>query len=125
MGHVISDLLMRWPHARIPYEVDPALSLRRKANVERCDLLLEQHSWRIACCHVLMSQTTAFYRADIHDSGEWGGHSSTGRGGGKQDIRMDFEWSEAVGGLLHETGHAAGLLHERRRPDQGEFVNSA
>ena len=121
MGHVISDLLMRWPHARIPYEVDPALSSDAKRMLNDAIFF-----WNNIAGVLLVPRADepdyAFYRADIHDSGEWGGHSSTGRVGGKQDIRMDFEWSEAVGGLLHETGHTAGLLHEHQRPDRGQFV---
>jgi hypothetical protein len=123
MGHVMRDLSLRWPNARIPFEVDSALPPNAKQILN--DAI---HFWNDTAGVLLTPHAGepdyVFYRADDHSVDEWGGHSEVGRVGGKQIVRMDFDWSEAVSALLHETGHAAGLLHEHQRPDRDEFVNA-
>ena len=104
MGYVMRDLSRRWPHARIPFEMDPTLS----ADAKR--ILNDAIFFWNDIAGVLLTPRAGepdfvFYRQDIPSNDEFGGRSPVGRVGGKQDLRMDFNWSEAVGALLHETGH--------------------
>ena len=122
MGHVMKDLSKRWPNARIPFEVDSALS------PEALQILKDAIFFWNDTAGVLLTPHAGepdfvFYTFDVPGV-EFGGHSDVGRVGGKQIIRMDFNWSEAVGALLHETGHAAGLMHEHQRPDRDQFVTA-
>jgi hypothetical protein len=113
------DLTRRWPASTIPFEIDPTLPVEHQQIVKDAVFF-----WNNTAGILLTPRSTqgdfVFYTAD--KSGESGGHSSVGRDTGRQVIRMDFGWSEAVGALLHETGHAAGLVHEHQRPDRDQFV---
>ena len=113
------DLTRRWPASRIPFEIDPALS-----SDQRQIALDAMFFWNNTAGVLLTPHANEpdflFYIQD--PAGTFGGQSAIGRNGGKQIVRMDFGWSEAVGALLHETGHAAGLIHEHQRPDRDQYV---
>ena len=50
--------------------------------------------------------------------------SSIGRQGGKQLIKLAYrERGAGYSTVIHEVGHAAGLLHEHQRPDRDMYVN--
>lgn len=119
MGFVMRDLTRRWPAARIPFEIDPALPPDQKQIVLDAVFFWNNTAGVILTPHA-GEPDFLLYVADA--AGQFGGHSDIGRAGGQQIIRMDFGWSEAVGALLHETGHAAGLIHEHQRPDRDQYV---
>jgi hypothetical protein len=119
MGFIMRDLTRRWPNARIPFEIDPTLSVAQRQIV-----LDAVFFWNnLAGVQLTPHANEPDYVMYIADAaGQFGGLSSIGRNGGMQTIRMDYGWSEAVGALLHETGHAAGLWHEHQRPDRDQYV---
>jgi hypothetical protein len=47
--------------------------------------------------------------------------SAVGRQGGQQSIEIHDNCAQ--GSIVHEVGHALGLLHEHQRPDRNSFVN--
>ena len=48
--------------------------------------------------------------------------SFVGRIGGKQGVSLVRSCIEDYGLVLHEIGHALGLLHEHTRPDRDDYV---
>jgi hypothetical protein len=118
MGHVMSGLSNRWLNARIPFEIDSTLPSDAKQIIKDAIFFWNDTAGVLFVPHAGEPDFV------IYTSGFPGGHSGIGRVGGKQFITMDFNWSEAVGGLLHETGHTAGLLHEHQRPDRDQFVTT-
>jgi hypothetical protein len=119
MGFVMRDLTRRWPASHIPFEIDPALSIDQRQIALDAIFFWNNTAGVLLTPHA-NEPDFLFYIQD--PAGLYGGQSDIGRSGGKQIIRMDFGWSEAVGALLHETGHAAGLLHEHQRPDRDQYV---
>jgi hypothetical protein len=119
MGFVMRDLTRRWPAARIPFEIDPALTADQQ-QIAKDAVFFWNNSAGVLLTPHAGEPDFVVYTPD--PPGNFGGHSSIGRVGGMQAILMDYGWSEAVGALLHETGHAAGLIHEHQRPDRDTYV---
>jgi hypothetical protein len=116
MGHVMRDLSKKWPNSRIPFEIDPSLSLAERQIVQDAVFFWNSVAGVLLTPHTGEAHFSVFTRRPV------GGNSSIGRVGGRQTIEMDLSWSEAVGALLHETGHTAGLIHEHQRPDRDQYV---
>ncbi|MCX2584018.1 M12 family metallopeptidase [Pedobacter sp. MR22-3] len=50
-----------------------------------------------------------------------GGSSQLGMVGGRQEIKLDA--NAALSTVIHEIGHAVGLMHEQTRADRDQFIN--
>jgi hypothetical protein len=126
MGFVV-DRSRRWP-GPVPYRMHVSLTAlgrthRREKLQQAIDawndaspLPLRPDTSRTATDHIL-------FRTYEKDGGlsEW-----VGRKGGRQHVWLDFNAPQAdfTNILLHEVGHAVGLIHEHQRPDRDEFVTS-
>lgn len=48
--------------------------------------------------------------------------STVGRKGGRQEVLCAVGGAFGQGNVMHEIGHAMGLLHEHQRPDRNQFI---
>lgn len=101
-----------WPGGIVPYELPPDLPCRRQ--VEQA---IEQ--WNSSGVPVILVP-----REGQEDYVEFVAaqqcESSTGRVGGRQEIRLSPGCR--VGVVLHELGHTAGMQHEHTRPDRDKYL---
>lgn len=100
-----------WPGAVVPFELDPALPDRR-----RVDEAIAHWEARTPLRFVPRRGEADFVRF-VPGSGCW---SYVGRVGGAQEITLDAACD--VGTVIHEIGHAIGLVHEHQRPDRDDHV---
>jgi len=108
-----------WPNGVVPYNVSDKLSARTQENVRAAIA-----AWNAtgAVTMVERTQVTAsaypnyidFVKAD--QCASWVGFQDDGA----QSIYTGEKCSE--GSMIHEIGHAMGLLHEHTRPDRDSFV---
>ncbi len=103
-----------WPNATIFYTIDESL----KGDVRVMNALL-----------VWNAQSPVKFKKRENNEPNYvlfiksadGTNSPLGMRGGKQEIRISDEQT-SYGAVLHEMGHAAGLIHEHSRPDRNEHV---
>lgn len=100
-----------WPRATVPYEIDPALD---QAGIR--DVLAE---WEDGTPLTFVPRTPhmpdflSFVPATDCTS-------DVGRQGGRQQVRLIPGCRRGI--VLHEVGHALGLIHEHSRRDRDEYV---
>jgi Astacin (Peptidase family M12A) len=69
----------------------------------------------------LTGTPTGNYILVLQNSNGSASSSFIGRKGGKQTISID-PLVYATGSVVHEIGHAIGLLHEQKRPDRDSYI---
>lgn len=101
----------RWSNAEVPYEIGTSVSDSMKKQIaiavekyeDQSNVHLVPRSGQSD--YVVFEQTTNTCNSKI------------GKTGGKQVINFS-----ATSCLLHEIGHAVGLIHEQNRPDRDKYV---
>lgn len=103
----------RWTGNVVPYEIDRTLpsQLRITDAIDH---------WRRYTEFRFVPRTVESNYLHFTDSGTGGCSSYVGMRGGSQNIEISPGCS--TGSVIHEIGHAVGLLHEQSRPDRDASV---
>ncbi len=108
-----------WPNGVVPYSISDQLSASAVAKVYAAI-----ESWNATGAVTLVERTASTATAypnyidfiDANQCASWVGFQNTGA----QSIYTGDKCSE--GSMIHEIGHALGLLHEHTRPDRDNYV---
>jgi hypothetical protein len=113
-----------WEGGVIPYVIDTsvtAVSTLSRIIQRAIDTLNAKTVLRLVPYNDDLHPDYITYRYYTPTNQDEAGASYVGRQGGQQFI--DLTNTARFGTVLHETLHAAGVMHEQSRPDRGTYVN--
>jgi Astacin (Peptidase family M12A) len=115
-GGVTEDDLV-WPDCTVPWESDGSITPTQQALIQKAIDEWESDSPCLFVPHTTEADYVVF-TLSADDSGY--SNSPVGRQGGSQQILVSK--SAGAGNIMHEMGHALGLIHEHTRPDRDRFI---
>src|SRR6185369_3436537 len=107
----------RWPNRLVPYDIDATVF--PVGSAARQQVLLAINAWNTASIIKLVAATATDPNRVRITAGPACG-SPVGMQGGIQLVTCVP--NAAAGNIIHEIGHALGLLHEHQRPDRDSMV---
>ncbi|PGK08808.1 hypothetical protein CN895_27485 [Bacillus cereus] len=111
MGFYITDENKRWPGGYIPFKIiEKAISHWNSMSNVRLVPFNGEDDYCVFQIGTLSSGIAC--KSDIGRTG----------GGNPQSIICNSDGNFTVGSLIHEIGHAFGLIHEHQRPDRDDYV---
>ena len=120
MGLVVRDFKRYWPRSRMPYEIDPALPPGSLGHQAVLDAIAQWN--QTAAIQLVPRAGEKDYVVYMSGASGTGCSSAVGRQGGRQEIPCDLAWA-GIPAVMHETGHAVGLIHEHQRSDRDQYID--
>lgn len=114
-GGILSESKYKWKDGIVYYTIAPGTTSATQKMIYRAINTWEANTIMKFVIKSDQNDYVEFYNG----SGCW---SYLGKIGGKQLISIDASWA-TTGNVIHEIGHAVGLLHEQSRRDRDEYIN--
>ncbi|MGQ8874742.1 M12 family metallopeptidase [Paenibacillus sp. TSA_86.1] len=115
---VIIDIRRLWPQGQVYYAFDSTVTKQNQTDILQAMKHISDH------CHgISFTERTAQTHHPNYISFVMGNGCSSyvGMQGGKQRIMLAKGWYH-IGNIIHEIGHALGLLHEHTKPNRDDYV---
>lgn len=117
-GAIINLARHEWPNHTVYYSFEPGFEFVQEAYEAMTTYHLFTNIIFLPATEIQANKVRFFH------GNEPGAYSFVGMQGGVQDIKIGREyWFNAKGTIMHELGHAIGLIHEQSKADRDNYIN--